>query len=75
MSVETGYFALRDGTGALEVGRDVVKVFGPDAEIYLQGQTSQDIAALGAGRISLGARAAASGQAGRVCAGLQSGPG
>ena len=29
MSVETGYFALRDGTGALEVGRDVVKVFGP----------------------------------------------
>ncbi len=49
MSVETGYFALRDGTGALEVGRDVVKVFGPDAEIYLQGQTSQDIATLAPG--------------------------
>ena len=49
MSVETGYFALREGTGALEVGRDVVKVFGPDAEKYLQGQTSQDIAALAPG--------------------------
>jgi tRNA-modifying protein YgfZ len=49
VSVETGYFALRDGTGALEVGRDVVKVLGPDAEIYLHGQTSQDIAALAPG--------------------------
>ena len=29
VSVETDYFALRDGTGALEVGRDVVKVLGP----------------------------------------------
>ncbi len=49
MSVETGYSALRDGTGALEVGRDVVKVHGPDAETYLQGQTSQDVAALAPG--------------------------
>jgi tRNA-modifying protein YgfZ len=43
---EAGYAALREGAGALELGRDVVRVSGPDAETYLQGQTSQDIAAL-----------------------------
>ena len=41
-----GYSALRDGIGAVEVARDVVRVSGPAAESYLQGQTSQDIAAL-----------------------------
>jgi tRNA-modifying protein YgfZ len=49
MSNDGGYDALRHGTGALEVGRDVVRVSGPDAESYLQGQTSQDIVGLGSG--------------------------
>ena len=49
VSNDGGYAALRHGTGALEVGRDVVRVSGPDAESYLQGQTSQDVAGLGAG--------------------------
>ena len=49
MSNDGGYAALRHGTGALEVGRDVVRVSGPDAQSYLQGQTSQDVAGLGAG--------------------------
>jgi tRNA-modifying protein YgfZ len=44
-----GYFALRDGLGALSLERDVVRVSGPDAESYLQGQTSQDVAGLGTG--------------------------
>ncbi|HUI03519.1 MAG TPA: glycine cleavage T C-terminal barrel domain-containing protein [Acidimicrobiales bacterium] len=43
------YEALRHGAGALVLGRDVVGVRGPDASEYLQGQLSQDIAALGAG--------------------------
>ena len=49
MSDETGYSALRDGLGAFEWERDIVRVSGPDAESYLQGQTSQDIAKLGPG--------------------------
>jgi len=49
MSSGTGYRALREEAGALEVGRDVVRVSGPDAEAYLQGQTSQDIAKLSPG--------------------------
>jgi len=44
-----GYAALREGAGTLEVGRDVVRVSGPDAESYLQGQTSQDITGLAPG--------------------------
>ena len=36
-------------TGALLLRRDVVLVTGPDAESYLQGQLSQDIAALAVG--------------------------
>jgi tRNA-modifying protein YgfZ len=46
MSSGMGYRALREEAGTLEVGRDVVRVSGPDAEVYLQGQTSQDVAKL-----------------------------
>jgi tRNA-modifying protein YgfZ len=49
MTRDGGYFALREGLGVLPVERDVVRVAGPDAESYLQGQTSQDIAKLGPG--------------------------
>jgi len=41
--------ALRTGAGAFLLPRDVVKVSGPDAETYLQGQLSQDITALAVG--------------------------
>ena len=40
------YEALRHGVGAVPLGRDVVRIAGPDAVEYLQGQCSQDIAAL-----------------------------
>lgn len=43
---DEGYWALREGSGALRIARDVVRVTGPDAQSYLQGQTSQDIAKL-----------------------------
>jgi tRNA-modifying protein YgfZ len=41
--------ALRQGAGAFRAGRDVVAVRGPDAEAYLQGQLSQDVAVLAVG--------------------------
>ncbi len=41
--------ALRHGTAAVRLARDVVSVTGPDAESYLQGQCSQDVASLDAG--------------------------
>jgi tRNA-modifying protein YgfZ len=41
--------ALRRGAGAFRAGRDVLAVRGPDAEGYLQGQLSQDVAALAVG--------------------------
>ena len=41
--------ALRQGAGAFRAARDVVAVRGPDAETYLQGQLSQDVAALAVG--------------------------
>jgi folate-binding protein YgfZ len=41
---------LRTTLGAVEIARDVVRVAGPDAVAYLQGQLSQDVAALGVGR-------------------------
>jgi folate-binding protein YgfZ len=41
--------ALRTGAGAFHPPRDVVAVRGPDAEEYLQGQLSQDVAALAVG--------------------------
>ena len=47
LQVETE--ALRHGAGAFRAGRDVIAVRGPDAEAYLQGQLSQDVAALAVG--------------------------
>jgi tRNA-modifying protein YgfZ len=44
-----GYRALRDGLGAVRWARATVEVDGPDAEAYLQGQTSQDLAKLAPG--------------------------
>ncbi len=41
--------ALRRGAGAFRAGRDILAVRGPDAETYLQGQLSQDVAALAVG--------------------------
>jgi tRNA-modifying protein YgfZ len=41
--------ALRHGAGAFVLGRDVFAVRGDDAEVYLQGQLSQDILALAVG--------------------------
>ncbi len=41
--------ALRTGVGAFLSPRDIVKVSGPDAESYLQGQLSQDVIALSVG--------------------------
>jgi len=41
--------ALRRGAGAFRASRDVLAVRGPDAEAYLQGQLSQDVAALAVG--------------------------
>lgn len=41
--------ALRTGAGAFHPSRDVVAVRGPDAAEYLQGQLSQDVAALAIG--------------------------
>jgi folate-binding protein YgfZ len=41
--------ALRRGAGAFRASRDVLAVRGPDAETYLQGQLSQDVAALAVG--------------------------
>lgn len=49
MSLSDEYQALRHGAGARLVARDVVVVGGPDAESYLQGQCSQDVAALATG--------------------------
>jgi folate-binding protein YgfZ len=44
--------ALRHGAGAYRATRDVLAVRGPDAEEYLQGQLSQDVAALAVGASS-----------------------
>jgi len=46
---EAGDQALRNGAAARRVERDVLAVYGPDAGSYLQGQCSQDLAALEAG--------------------------
>ena len=42
--------ALRTSVGAVAIPRDVVVASGPEAESYLQGQLSQDVAALAVGR-------------------------
>jgi folate-binding protein YgfZ len=47
--VATQYDALRSSVGVHRLDRDVVRVWGPDATAYLQGQCSQDVAALGIG--------------------------
>jgi tRNA-modifying protein YgfZ len=41
--------ALRNGAGAFTAPKDFLAVRGPDAEVYLQGQLSQDVAALAVG--------------------------
>ena len=43
------YGAIRQGVGSVPVARDLVRVSGPDAIEYLQGQCSQDVAALAVG--------------------------
>jgi tRNA-modifying protein YgfZ len=48
-SGEGGLVDLRTTLGAVEVARDVVRVAGPDAVTYLQGQLSQDVGALADG--------------------------
>jgi folate-binding protein YgfZ len=44
-----GYRTLRESAGAVDLARDFVRVAGPDAVTFLQGQLSQDVAALAAG--------------------------
>ena len=45
----TDYLALRGDGGAVRLPRDVVRVHGPDALSFLQGQLSQDVEALADG--------------------------
>ena len=47
------YLALRRDVGAVWLPRDVLALRGPDAITYLQGQLSQDVAALGVGESAL----------------------
>jgi tRNA-modifying protein YgfZ len=47
--IEQGYRAVRTAVAARALDRDVVRVAGPDAASYLQGQLSQDVDALGMG--------------------------
>ncbi len=42
-AVAAGYDALRHGAGIVDLARDVVRVAGPDASKFLQGQLSQDV--------------------------------
>src|SRR5215207_9778198 len=49
MDVTADYLALRRDVGAVLVPRDVVYASGPDTETFLQGQLSQDVAALAVG--------------------------
>jgi folate-binding protein YgfZ len=48
----TGYQALRRHCGAHPVRRDVMALRGPDAVAFLQGQCSQDVAALEVGELA-----------------------
>ncbi len=50
ISWDDDYRALRHEVGAAWVPRDVVRVSGPEAVAYLQGQLSQDVEGLEAGR-------------------------
>ena len=49
VAIEDEYACLRSGAGAVEVPRDFVRVSGPDARSWLQGQLSQDVAKLAVG--------------------------
>ena len=55
---EADYRALREEAGSVLLERDVLKVSGPDAQNYLDGQLSQDIAALRPGEPATGSSAA-----------------
>ncbi|MDE0654060.1 MAG: hypothetical protein OXI26_10440 [bacterium] len=46
------YEALRHGAGGVTMARDVLVINGPDATSFLQGQLSQDVAALGIGEVT-----------------------
>ena len=46
--LDDDYRALRNGAGAVDLPRDFVRVAGPDATTFLQGQLSQDVAGLSA---------------------------
>lgn len=46
---DAGYWALRWSAASVELARDVIRVAGADATTFLQGQLSQDVAALPAG--------------------------
>ncbi|HLH29278.1 MAG TPA: hypothetical protein VKW77_10195 [Acidimicrobiales bacterium] len=48
-ALEAAYRALRTSAAGRALARDVVRVAGPDAEPYLQGQLSQDVAGLDEG--------------------------
>lgn len=48
-AVDDGYRALRSSVAALELRRDFVRAAGDDAVKFLQGQLSQDVAALAPG--------------------------
>jgi len=50
LDVGAGYAALTGASGWLRLDRDVVRVAGPDAATYLQGQISQDVVALPTGQ-------------------------
>jgi folate-binding protein YgfZ len=45
-----GYAALRSSAAVYRTARDVLSVFGPEAESYLQGQCSQDVSVLQPGQ-------------------------
>jgi folate-binding protein YgfZ len=47
--VTGGYRALADAAACVVLDREAVRVAGPEAEPYLQGQVSQDVAALAVG--------------------------
>ena len=49
VDLEAAYRAIRADVGAIWLDRDMIDVAGPDAEVYLQGQLSQDVAALATG--------------------------
>lgn len=49
MPDDEGYWALRRAQAAVELPRDFVRVAGPDAVAFCQGQLSQDVAALPVG--------------------------